>query len=456
MLENGLKLKKANLRGVESDGMMMSEQELGYEEKSPGIVVLPDEWIVGAPLQDYLPVSEAVLELELTSNRPDCFSIYGIAREVAAAARLELAPPPTAGPAVLGGAPAAEAIAVEVADPDLCPRYAAQRHPRRHGRRVAGVAQGAPHARRHAAHQQRRRRDQLRHARLGPAAARLRRRQDPRRQAHRPARRGRREDRHPRRRRAHARRPDAGHRRRRAAAGHRRRVRQRRRRGRREHHRPRARGGQLQRPQHPAHRAAHRHPQRGQQPLREGPRREPRARRARLRVAAVRRALRRHRRAGHRRRAGEAPARPRLAYRPAKADALLGYAVPAAEQAGILRRLECEVDERRERSAQAHRRPRMDGHAADVPPRPRARGRPHRGGRAHRRLRPGAGDAAAAHARPAGSPSRSRCGAPCGAPWPAAASTRSSPTRSWRPTRSRRSGCPRATSASTRCASATR
>ena len=44
VLENGLKLKKANLRGVESDGMMMSEQELGYEEKSPGIVVLPPDW----------------------------------------------------------------------------------------------------------------------------------------------------------------------------------------------------------------------------------------------------------------------------------------------------------------------------------------------------------------------------------------------------------------------------
>lgn len=125
VLENGLKLKKANLRGVESDGMMMSEQELGYEEKSPGIVTLPDAWIVGAPLQDYLPVSEAVLELELTSNRPDCFSIYGVAREVAAAARLELAPPPIAGPAVLGGAPANAAIAADIADPDLCPRYGA-------------------------------------------------------------------------------------------------------------------------------------------------------------------------------------------------------------------------------------------------------------------------------------------------------------------------------------------
>ena len=126
VLENGLKLKKANLRGVESDGMMMSEQELGFEEKSPGIVVLPPDWVVGEPLQDYLPVSEAVLELELTSNRPDCFSIYGIAREVAAAAGVELAPPPVAEPAAFGGAAAAEAIAVEVADADLCPRYAAR------------------------------------------------------------------------------------------------------------------------------------------------------------------------------------------------------------------------------------------------------------------------------------------------------------------------------------------
>ena len=126
VLENGLKLKKANLRGVESDGMMMSEQELGYEEKSPGIVVLPPEWTVGAPLQGFLPVSEAVLELELTSNRPDCFSISGIAREVAAASGAKLAPPPTAAPAVLGGAPAEESIAILVVDADLCPRYGAR------------------------------------------------------------------------------------------------------------------------------------------------------------------------------------------------------------------------------------------------------------------------------------------------------------------------------------------
>ena len=177
VLENGLKLKKANLRGVESDGMMLSEQELGFEEKSPGIAVLSGDCLVGAPLQDYLPVSEAVLELELTSNRPDCFSMYGIAREVAAAARLELAPPPTAEPAIFGGAPADQSIAVEIADADLCPRYAA--------RVIRGVEIGESpavaerRASTHAGirpHQQRRRRHQLRDARLGPAAARLRRR----------------------------------------------------------------------------------------------------------------------------------------------------------------------------------------------------------------------------------------------------------------------------------------
>jgi phenylalanyl-tRNA synthetase beta chain len=126
VLESGLKLRKSSIRGIESEGMMLSERELGYEEDSPGIVILPRDWEVGTPLQDHLPVSEAVLELELTSNRPDCFSVYGIAREVAAASGARLAPPPTAGPAVLGGAPAEQSLAVKVADPDLCPRYGAR------------------------------------------------------------------------------------------------------------------------------------------------------------------------------------------------------------------------------------------------------------------------------------------------------------------------------------------
>ncbi len=124
-LENGLKLRKANLRGVESNGMMLSEQELGFEQASPGIMVLPADWPVGAPLADYLPVAEPVLEIEVTPNRPDCLSIYGMAREVAAAAGLPLAPPPTSEPPT-GGAPADQSIVVEIADPDLCVRYGAR------------------------------------------------------------------------------------------------------------------------------------------------------------------------------------------------------------------------------------------------------------------------------------------------------------------------------------------
>ncbi len=125
VLESGLKLRRAAIRGVESDGMMLSEKELGYEAESPGIVVLPPEWMVGAPLAEYLPVSEAVLEIEVTPNRPDCFSVYGIAREVAAAAGLPLGAPPVAEPPT-GGAPAQADVAVEVVDPDLCPRYGAR------------------------------------------------------------------------------------------------------------------------------------------------------------------------------------------------------------------------------------------------------------------------------------------------------------------------------------------
>ncbi len=125
-LENGLKLKKMRLRGVESDGMMLSAAELGFEEQSAGILVLPSEWVVGSPLQGYLPVSEAVLELEITPNRPDCYNIYGVAREIAAAGGLELLAPPVAAEASPGGAPAADTIAVEITAPDLCSRYGAR------------------------------------------------------------------------------------------------------------------------------------------------------------------------------------------------------------------------------------------------------------------------------------------------------------------------------------------
>ncbi len=200
-LENGLKLRKANLRGVESNGMMLSEQELGFEQASPGIMVLPADWPVGAPLADYLPVAEPVLEIEVTPNRPDCLSIYGMAREVAAAAGLPLAPPPVDEPPT-GGAPADAVDRRRDRRPRPVRALRRARHARRHGRRLAGLAQGAAHPRRHAPHQQRGRRHQLRAAGRRRTAARLRRRQHPRRQARRAPRPRRRTHRHPRRRRA--------------------------------------------------------------------------------------------------------------------------------------------------------------------------------------------------------------------------------------------------------------
>ena len=114
-------LKAAKIRGVLSTGMVCSELELGLGESHEGILVLDDDAPVGTPLVDYL--NDAVLELELTPNRPDCLSILGVAREVAA----------VTGQAVVepnlfyeeAGGPVEDRVIVEVADPELCDRYAA-------------------------------------------------------------------------------------------------------------------------------------------------------------------------------------------------------------------------------------------------------------------------------------------------------------------------------------------
>ncbi|MGZ4463516.1 MAG: phenylalanine--tRNA ligase subunit beta, partial [Gaiellaceae bacterium] len=79
----------------------------------------PDEWQAGTPLADLVPLGEAVLELEVTGNRPDLLAVYGIAREVAALFRLELAQPPGRDPERAGEEP----VDVRVEDADGCPRY---------------------------------------------------------------------------------------------------------------------------------------------------------------------------------------------------------------------------------------------------------------------------------------------------------------------------------------------
>lgn len=85
-----LKIKPAKLRGVESNGMLCSAKELGLDNDASGLLELPDDAPVGHALVDYLGLPDASIEIKLTPNRADCFSLRGIAYDVAAATRSEV------------------------------------------------------------------------------------------------------------------------------------------------------------------------------------------------------------------------------------------------------------------------------------------------------------------------------------------------------------------------------
>lgn len=130
MPEEGIKIKAGKLRGVPSNGMMCSIEELGSsrnlypEAPENGIYVFEDDVEVGADAIEALGLHDTVFEYEVTSNRVDCFSIIGIAREAAATFRLPFHPPvitPTG-----NEEKAEDYIRVEVKDQDLCPRYIAR------------------------------------------------------------------------------------------------------------------------------------------------------------------------------------------------------------------------------------------------------------------------------------------------------------------------------------------
>ena len=124
-LPDGAELKRAKLRGVESDGMILSERELELGEDHDRIMVLDTDADPGTPLDEVLPVSEAVLELDLNPNRVDCMGVYGVARELHAITGAELAPPPWAAEEVAATGPGsvAEIASLTVEVPDLCPRF---------------------------------------------------------------------------------------------------------------------------------------------------------------------------------------------------------------------------------------------------------------------------------------------------------------------------------------------
>jgi phenylalanyl-tRNA synthetase beta chain len=115
------RLKRTKIRGVPSRAMVCSEKELGLSQEHEGIMFLPDDAPVGMPLADYL--GDAVFDLDLTPNLARCFSMIGVAREVAALTKTRLRYPDTRWQA--DGPLAADLARVEIEDPDLCPRYIA-------------------------------------------------------------------------------------------------------------------------------------------------------------------------------------------------------------------------------------------------------------------------------------------------------------------------------------------
>ena len=114
-------LKASRIRGVLSDGMVCSALELGLGDDHEGIVVLDEDAPVGTPLADYL--GDAVLDIDVTPNRPDCLSVLGVAHEVAALTGAAVTEPDLSYPE--DGAPIEGRVKIEIADPDLCYRYTA-------------------------------------------------------------------------------------------------------------------------------------------------------------------------------------------------------------------------------------------------------------------------------------------------------------------------------------------
>jgi len=121
-LPNGVKLRKSKIRGVVSNGMLCSAVELGLGEESDGILELPADAPVGESLAAYLQLPDAIIDVNLTPNRGDCFSVLGIAREVAALTGTAVKSADLASPKVTSG----EAVTVELPEPDGCPVFAGQ------------------------------------------------------------------------------------------------------------------------------------------------------------------------------------------------------------------------------------------------------------------------------------------------------------------------------------------
>ena len=124
VLPGNFKIKKSKIRRQTTFGLLCSMSELGLSEESDGIMILPSDLDLGRPVFEQLGLKDVMYEIGLTPNRPDCLSVVGVAREVAAMAEAPLRlPEPVINE---NDTLVAEKTSVTLEDPNLCPRYAAR------------------------------------------------------------------------------------------------------------------------------------------------------------------------------------------------------------------------------------------------------------------------------------------------------------------------------------------
>ncbi len=120
-LPNGTEIRKSKLRGIESEGMLCSAIELGLGEDAAGLLILSPDAKIGAPIVDLFP-ADTILDVEITPNRGDLLSHYGLAREIAALTGKSLAA------AVLSGtSPGTATSTIKISAPRECPFFSTRR-----------------------------------------------------------------------------------------------------------------------------------------------------------------------------------------------------------------------------------------------------------------------------------------------------------------------------------------
>lgn len=122
----GGKIKKSKLRGEVSMGMNCGPEDLGFEGDNSGLIILPEDAPVGMDYARYAGLSDRILDLEITPNRPDCLSMEGMAREVGAMYRIPVKDATEGFDLVEGVDSAADHVRVEIVDAGRCPRYTAR------------------------------------------------------------------------------------------------------------------------------------------------------------------------------------------------------------------------------------------------------------------------------------------------------------------------------------------